>query len=30
LRARGREAVTQYALPAVAARYDRLFQELAA
>ena len=30
LRARGREAVSQYALPAVAARYDRLFQELAA
>jgi glycosyltransferase involved in cell wall biosynthesis len=30
LRLRGREAVIHYALPAVAARYDRLFQELAA
>jgi glycosyltransferase involved in cell wall biosynthesis len=28
--ARARESVAQYALPAVAARYDRLFQELAA
>lgn len=30
LRVRGRDAVIHYALPAVAARYDRLFQELAA
>lgn len=30
LGARAREGVTQYALPAVVARYDRLFQELAA
>lgn len=30
LRQHGREAVRHYALPAVAARYDRLFQEFAA
>ncbi len=30
IRARARESVTHYALPSVAARYERLFQELAA